>query len=94
MSALRDVSTRSKVLSLVGMCALFLGVVAWAGHSANARTAASLKDVYENCLLPILWLNETRAHARAIQSDIYALMLTTDEAENRALQEDIGRRRA
>jgi methyl-accepting chemotaxis protein len=93
VNTLRNVSTRTKVLSLVGLCALFLGIVAWTGWSANHRTTASLNSVYENNLLPIQWLNESRAHGRAIQADVCALMLTTDEAENKELLEDIARRR-
>ena len=93
MHVLRNFSTRAKVLFLVILCALFLAAVATVGYRTNRGTSLALDDTYRNMLLPVLWLNDTRSQTRAIESDLYALMLTTDPEENKRLVADIGRRR-
>ena len=93
MHVLRNFSTRAKVLFLVILCALFLAAVATVGYRTNRGTSLALDDTYRNMLLPVLWLNDTRSQTRAVESDLYALMLTTDPEENKRLVADIGRRR-
>ncbi len=93
MHVLRNFSTRAKVLFLVILCALFLAAVATVGYRTNRGTSLALDDTYRNMLLPVLWLNDTRSQTRAVESDLYALMLTTDPEENKRLVADIGQRR-
>ena len=92
MHVLRNFSTRAKVLFLVILCALFLAAVATVGYRTNRGTSLALDDTYRNMLLPVLWLNDTRSQTRAVESDLYALMLTTDPEENKRLVADIGQR--
>ena len=87
-----NLNTRGKVLSLVALVSVLLGCVGYAGYHFNAKSAESLRIVYEERLQPISLLLDCMIHSQAVRADTYALMLTTDENENKALFGDITRR--
>ncbi len=93
MKSFSNLSTRAKILYLVGIMAVLLSGVGYTGFHFNDKAERSLNDMYNNRLAPIEMLFDTLVHGRAIQANIYALMLTTDERENLRLQNEIAQRR-
>ncbi len=93
MSFVRNVSTAFKISILTMVFALALGFVTFIGWRDLRASSVALEDSYRDMTLPILWLNDTRAQTRAIEADLYALMMTEDQTRNRQLLEDIERRR-
>lgn len=51
-----------------------------------------MDELYKHNLLPVMWINELRAHSRAIEADVFDIMITTDEKENARLLKDIEER--
>ncbi len=90
----RNISTRAKIFLLVGLMALLLAAVGYIGYSSSAAATAALKDLYENRVVAIQTINDSRSHVRGVQANILALMLTEDPGISAARLEDIERRRA
>jgi len=72
----------------------FLGVIGFIGYYYNSKTNQNLSNMYQERLLAVEWLNDNRNQARAIQADIYELMLTTNDNRNSQLKADIEKRTA
>jgi methyl-accepting chemotaxis protein len=87
-----NLNTRGKILFLVALVFVLLGCVGYAGYHFNAKSAESLRIVYEERLQPISLLLDCMIHSQAVRANTYALMLTTDENENKALHGDTARR--
>jgi methyl-accepting chemotaxis protein len=51
-----------------------------------------MHSIYEDSLLPVEWLIDSRNQERAIEADLFDYMLTTDNAENKRLDADITNR--
>ncbi|WP_371375562.1 methyl-accepting chemotaxis protein [Sporomusa aerivorans] len=92
MNVLKNLKVSAKLFVLIIIAAGSLFVVGFTGYYYLAQSNDSIKEMYTDRLLPVQWLNENRNHARAIQSDIFDLMLTTDNNENKKLLDDIDRR--
>ncbi len=93
MGWLRRVSAVVRLVAMVGVLCFFIVGMAFYNYLNVKRFDSELQVTYGNYLLPVHWLNDARAHAQAIRSDIYALMLTEDESHNRKLMENISTRR-
>ena len=51
------------------------------GYYYNSSASKDITTMYNERLLPIQWLNENRAHARAAEADVYYIILNTDDRE-------------
>ena len=62
------------------------------GYYFLSKANDAMSRMYNEKLVAIELMNENRVHARKIEANIYALMLTTDDNENKSLLEEINRR--
>ncbi len=93
MRFMRNISTVLKISILTVVFALALALVTFIGWRNLRATSVALETSYRDMTLPIMWLNDTRAQTRAVEADLYALMINEDPTKNRQLLEDIERRR-
>ncbi len=93
MKFLRKTSIRFRLFALTAALCLFTAAAAFVGYYRLVAAGDDMADMYRNNLLPVQWMNDARANIQGIRANIFALMLTTDEAESRALLGDIARRR-
>ncbi len=93
MRLMRNISTVLKISILAVVFALALALVTFIGWRNLRATSVALETSYRDMTLPIMWLNDTRAQTRAVEADLYALMINEDPTKNRQLLEDIERRR-
>jgi methyl-accepting chemotaxis protein len=92
MNFIKDLKVSAKLVLLLITTMVFLSAVGWTGYHYLAKSQQSINDIYNEGLLIIEWLNENRAHSRAIEADILDLMLTSDANENKSLTQDIEER--
>ena len=92
MNFLANLRIANKFLFLLILVTLALCGVGFTGYYYISSGSEAMEDMYSDRLLPIELLNENRAHARAIQMDIFHLMITTDPARNNQLKSDIAER--
>jgi methyl-accepting chemotaxis protein len=78
-----------KLLTLISMAIVFLVVVGQTGHHYLSNANDNIESMYNERLLPVMWLNDNRNQARAVSADIFDLMITTDDSQNAALKKDI-----
>lgn len=83
-----------KMIFLIVIMEMFLGIVGYMGAHYNANAGKQMNAMYQNNLLPVEWLNESRNHLRVVQSDMYELMATMDQTKNATLLADIEARGA
>lgn len=57
---------------------IFLGGV---GYYFNSKANEDMASMYNERLLPVQWLNDNRNQARAIEADIYYIILSTQDKE-------------
>jgi len=92
MKLLRSTSIRARLLLLSGILCLFTAGTAFLGYNDLVAMEADMDSLYKDALLPVYWINDTRSNMQAVRANLYALMLTDDDAENQALLADIRRR--
>lgn len=51
------------------------------GYYFNLKTSENMKSMYSDTLLPVEWLNDNRAEARAVEADIYYIILNIQDPE-------------
>lgn len=83
-----------KMIVLIIIMEMFLGVVGYMGAHYNANAGKQMNAMYQNNLLPVEWLNESRNHLRVVQADMYEIMTTTDQSKKATLLADIDARGA
>ena len=88
-----NMKVRGKILFLVVLMIVLLGVVGYTGYRFNTKAAQDMESIYTDRLIPSQLLYDCLAYGRAIQANLFALMLTTDENENQRLLSDNTRRR-
>jgi len=93
MRWLGNLKVRGKILFLVVLMIVLLGAVGYTGYRFNTKAARDMESMYNDRVLPSQLLFDVLVHGRGIQANLFALMLTTDEKENRTLLNDIARRR-
>ena len=78
-----------RLIVLIAILSVVILVVGGVGYYSLNKTNMVLEDVYSRQLKSVQVLNDARTHGRKIEGDIYALMLTTDDQENKMLVKDI-----
>ena len=92
MSWLNNLKVAQKLGLLISILLIAVIGVGGAGYYFLSKTNDSLNKMYNEKLMAIELINDSRAHARKIEANTYALMITTDEKENKELSEDISAR--
>lgn len=89
---LNNLKVSQKLIFLITiLLAALIGVGATGYYFLN-QTNEALSKMYNEKLMAVEWLNENRIHARKIEADTFALMLTTNEKENQNLLAEINNR--
>lgn len=86
MTYLRNLKTIKKIILLIGFMAVMLAVVGYVGHYAAQTLANKMDTMYQDRLLPIEWLNASRAESRRNEALTLALFLDKD---NKQQQQEI-----
>ena len=89
---LRNMKVFAKLLVLIVVSVISLGAVGATGYHYLSKANEDMDEMYKDRLMPIEWLNDNRSQARAIEADVFDLMLTTDKNENIRLKQDIDKR--
>jgi len=94
MGFLQNVKVVKKLALLITIAVIGLCAVGLTGYYYLASAKQNTDSMYKDRLLPVKWLNDSRSQDRAIEADLFALMLTTDNNENERLKKDIDSRTA
>jgi len=92
MSWLNNLKVAQKLALLISVLLIAVICVGGTGYYFLSKTNDALNTMYSEKLMAVELLSDNRAHARRIEADTLALMLTTDEKENKTLSEDIAQR--
>ena len=92
MNFLASLRIANKFLLLLIMVTIALCGVGFTGYYYISSGSDAMEELYNDRLIPIELLNDNRVHSRAIQMDIFELMITTDPARNNQLKNDIADR--
>lgn len=92
MKWINDLKISSKLILLVVTFLISLVAVGYTGYHYLAISNTDMAEMYNDRLLPVKWLNDNRNQARAIQADLFDLMLTTDDSYNQQIMKDIDAR--
>ena len=86
---MKNLRVSLKLLILVIIAIVSLCLIGFTGYYYLNRSTDTIDDMYSNNLQSVMWLNEMRAHARAVEADTLNLMITQDENEkkNQAIAE-------
>ncbi len=85
----KDLKIFTKILLLVLITAVSLAVVGFMGYRYMTQMRDQAREMYAEHLLPVGWLNITRNNFRAVEADIWQLILTSDKTEEQRLVKDI-----
>jgi methyl-accepting chemotaxis protein len=91
---LNNLNIVQKLAILMAIVVISLALVGYTGYHYLSQTNNDMDTMYTDRLLPIEFLNDSRAHSRAIQMDVFHLMITTDDKMNAKLKQDIDSRTA
>lgn len=80
MQWFRNLRLMMQVMSMVLLGVLFLAIVGFTGFYFNRQAGLGMKEIYEERLLPIDWLQEARVNMRASEACILALVVASDKA--------------
>ena len=81
MTLLNNLKVRNKILLFSIIMISLLIFISSVGYYYNLKSNNSISSMYHNELLPVEWLNDNRAEARAIEADIYYIFLNTEDKE-------------
>lgn len=89
MGWINNLKVAQKLIFLIVLLLLAVIGVGGTGYYFLSKTNQILNAMYSEKLMAVELLSDSRTHARKIESDTFALMLTKDDAENKSLAEDI-----
>jgi len=92
MSWLNNLKVAQKLGFLISVLLIAVICVGGTGYYYLGKTNNALDEMYNQKLTSVALIVENAAHARKIEADVYALMLTTDEKENKELLDDVTNR--
>ena len=83
--------TIKKKMLLISVTMIFLMIfIGGTGYYYNLKANNSVVSIYHERLLPVQWLNDNRNQSRAIEADVYYIILNTkDTQEQKAKLDDI-----
>ena len=77
-----NMSTKGKIPALVLIMAVLLSGVGFLGYDSATKADEAMDGMYANSLVPVELIFDSLVQGRAIEANLYSLMLTTDEKEN------------
>lgn len=86
MNVLKNVNVGKKLAVLIATMLVFLILVGGVGYLYKERANQNVEEMYEENLLPVLYVNEARAHSRALEALALEYILTSDQ-ERETIQE-------
>lgn len=89
MQYFQGASVAKKLAGLILISILFLLGVGFTGYHYLQNAKTELRTMYTKRVQPTQWINENRAHSRAIEGDILHMMITSDPKEKQLLVTDI-----
>jgi len=92
MKWLYNLQIGRKLSLLVLVMAFFMLIIGFVGYQYNNKAEENLLNMYNDNLLPIDWLNDLRAQARANQANMLELIMTDDKQEKQAIMVDLSKR--
>ncbi|MDI9371332.1 MAG: methyl-accepting chemotaxis protein [Synergistaceae bacterium] len=92
MEWLESLRIRGKILTLAAVMTIMLLVVGYAGYNCNRKAVENMDSLYTDRLLPTQLIYNALVHGRAIQADIFSMILADDDFRKQEFHEDIERR--
>lgn len=92
MSWLNNLKVAQKLALLISVLIIALVCVSGTGYYFLKKTNNNVEAMYNESLTAVQLITENRVHARRIEANLFSLMLTTDDKENRALMDEIAKR--
>ncbi|MBP2645848.1 MAG: tlpA2 [Firmicutes bacterium] len=94
MKWLNNLRIGPKLIVLIGVFVIFLMAVGATGYHYLVKASTNMEELYVNRLLPVKWVNDSRTQSRGIDTDVFEIMITTDEKRKKELLQDIAKRDA
>ena len=79
-------------MTMTAVLLLFIAGVGGVGYYFNEKANEQMTEMYKDRLLPVEWLNDSRAHVRAIDANLFELMMTANPSRRAELEADNARR--
>lgn len=76
---LQNLKVKTKIFTLSLILIAFILVIAGIGYKNISYTSQELASLYENNLLAVQYLNDNRNQARAIEANIYYIILNSED---------------
>lgn len=92
MNWLKNLKVSQKLAILISVLLIAVVLVGGTGYYFLSKTNDSANKMYSEKLMAVELINDNRTHARKIEGNTYALMITTDEKENKELFDEITQR--
>lgn len=89
MNWLNNLRVARKLALLISVLLVALICVGGTGYYFLSKTNDALNKMYNEKMIALELINENRISARRIETNTFALMLTTDENENKKLSDEI-----
>ncbi|WP_297425021.1 methyl-accepting chemotaxis protein [Clostridium sp.] len=87
---MNNLRVKKKVFLLSAIMILLMTFIGGVGYYYISIENEKVKSLYEEKLLPVVWLNDNRTHSKAVEADVYYIILNAkDEAEQRIKYNDI-----
>ena len=78
---LNNLKVRNKILLFSIIMISLLVSISGVGSYYNSRANKGMTSMYNNRLLPVEWLSDSQSQARAVEADIYYIILNTQNKE-------------
>ncbi|SEP44366.1 methyl-accepting chemotaxis protein [Propionispora vibrioides] len=89
MNWLNNLKVARKLALLIVVFVIALVSVGGVGYYFLAKTNQAMDRMYNEKITELELINENRVYARRIEGNLFSLMLTTNETENKALMDSI-----
>lgn len=81
MLKLNNMKIKNKLRIMSATALIFMLIISVFGYIELRKSNEDMTSMYKDRLLEIKWLNENRAQARAVEADIYYIMLHVDDKD-------------
>lgn len=91
MEWIKNLKIAQKLYLLVFVSAFFIVFIATLGFIFTKKATDNTATLYNDRTMPIVWFSDIKANFKQARADILELMITTSNARNKFLSEDIKR---
>lgn len=78
---INDLNVKKKIFLFSTIMIVLLICIGAVGYYYNSKANKDITSMYNERLLPVQWLNENTTHARAVEADVYYIILNTKDIE-------------